>query len=72
MSAPQSNHDLYTYESLAARQLPDLWIPYPPILFETAKGLKGAVTSFDPISNLYYPNRWVLKHYTLHGSHLTN
>lgn len=60
MSAQESTHDLYAYESLAQRQLPDLWIPYPPILFETSKNLKGVMSSFDPISDLYYPNHWTV------------
>lgn len=52
LSEPESIHDRYAYESLAVRQLPDLWIPYPPTLFGTAKNLTGVIRSFDPISDL--------------------
>jgi peptide/nickel transport system substrate-binding protein len=41
-----------------AQQVPVLWIPYTPELFEISNGIKGFVASYNPITGFYYPNEW--------------
>lgn len=46
--------------SYEAQQLPVLYVPFTPELFETAKPLSGFTNSFNPITGFYYPNDWTL------------
>jgi len=47
--------------SYEAQQVPVLYVPFTPELFETAKSLSGFVSSFNPITGFYYPNVWSVK-----------
>lgn len=46
--------------SYEAQQLPVLYVPFTPELFETGKSLSGFTNSFNPITGFYYPNDWTL------------
>ena len=46
--------------SYEAQQLPVLYMPYTPQLFETGKSLTGFGASYNPITGFYYPNDWTL------------
>ncbi len=41
-----------------ANQVPVLWVPYAPNLFEVNRGLTGFRNSYNPITGFYYPNAW--------------
>ncbi len=41
-----------------AQQVPVLWMPYTPQLFEVDRGLTGFTQSYNPITGFYYPNYW--------------
>jgi peptide/nickel transport system substrate-binding protein len=54
---------LYRYEEFAAQHLPVLFMPFPavgpmpaPIAYN--RHLRGVLSSYDPVSNLYFPNYW--------------
>ncbi|POB09616.1 peptide ABC transporter substrate-binding protein [Sulfobacillus sp. hq2] len=54
----QTLHNLYAYESYAARQLPVLFIPDPAEILVHSKTLHGVSTYFDPAGALFLPNHW--------------
>jgi peptide/nickel transport system substrate-binding protein len=58
---------LYAYEKYAAEQVPVIWVPWAPSsyvgtgLFSVhSRNIHGTVSTFNEITNLYYPNRWTL------------
>ena len=58
---------LYAYEKYAAEQVPVIWVPWAPSsyvgtgLFSVhSRNIHGTLSTFNEITNLYYPNRWTL------------
>ncbi len=62
----QTMKALYNYEEYAAKQLPVIWLPYPASSYagaalpEHATDLHGTVSTFNPITDMIYPNDWTL------------
>lgn len=63
----QTIQRLYAYQKYAAQQVPVIWVPWAPSsyvgtgLFPVhSRTIKGTISTFNQITNLYYPNRWTL------------
>jgi peptide/nickel transport system substrate-binding protein len=68
-SEAQSLKNLYAYELYTAQQLPGvLYLPFPASgypgngdLPEHAQNLQGTVSSYNPITDMIFPNYWTIK-----------
>jgi peptide/nickel transport system substrate-binding protein len=67
-SPSQSIKNLFAYELYTAQQVPVLYLPFPASgyagngdLPEHASNLKGTVSTFNPITDMIFPNYWTLK-----------
>lgn len=62
----QTLQALYNYEKFAAANLPVIWLPYPASSYagasmpEHAKTLHGTVSTFNPITDMIFPNYWTV------------
>lgn len=65
-TSAQTLQALYNYEKFAAQQLPVIWLPYPASSYagaslpEHAKNLHGTVSTFNPITDMIFPNYWTV------------
>ena len=63
----QTQQALYNYELYAAQQLPVIWLPWPVGSYagtgspaEHANNLHGTVKTFNPITDMIFPNYWTI------------
>ncbi len=54
----QSRKALFAYESWAVQDIPYLWFPWVPQFNETANTVHHVKSTFNPITDLNYPNYW--------------
>lgn len=54
----QTKQALFAYEAWAAHDIPYLWFPWVAQLNETVNTLHHVQSTYNPITDLYYPNYW--------------
>ncbi len=54
----QTRKTLFAYESWAVHDIPYLWFPWPSQFNETANTVHHVKSTFNPITDLNYPNYW--------------
>lgn len=57
----QTKQALFAYEAWAAHDIPYLWFPWTAQFNETANAVQGVQSTYNPITDLYYPNYWTTK-----------
>ncbi|SMC06957.1 peptide/nickel transport system substrate-binding protein [Sulfobacillus thermosulfidooxidans DSM 9293] len=54
----QTKKALFAYEAWAVKDIPYLWFPWIAQFNETANTVHHVESTFNPITDLYYPNYW--------------
>ncbi len=54
----QTKAALFAYEAWAVHDIPYLWFPWLADFNETAKDIHGVQSTYNPITDLFYPNYW--------------
>lgn len=66
VSPAQTTQAMHAYLMYAAQQVPVLYLPWAPSSYvgtgfpEHAKDIHGTVSTFNEVTDLYYPNLWTL------------
>jgi peptide/nickel transport system substrate-binding protein len=56
----QTQAALFAYEAWAVHDIPYLWFPWLANFNETAKNVHGVRSTYNPITDLFYPNYWTV------------